>query len=624
MSVRLSKKQEYIVKKTEGALLVTATAGSGKTRVLTERVRYLLDNKKGHYRVMALTFTNKAAEEMQNRLEDIPELKEKTFIGTIHNFCIEVIKNQGNTIGLKDLPHIFESESDRIRILREVLESNTQLKEDFLNTPNKEKYLYNCLDFISKQKRNLSLPEYENDWHVHAKEVILYKAYRNLLMVQDAMDFDDILVFAYRIFTERPRVAELYRKLYKYICIDEAQDLNYAQYEIIKAICGESHRNVLMVGDPNQAIYGFNGSDKKYMCEYFKKDFNAESVELNENYRSSKAVINIANHVNPGNIDLKTVMTTGESEITSLDDEEKEAIWVVEKIKTLLQQKTHPDIEGEIRLDNIAVLARNKYVFKPLEKELEKNPSITFYYKKSNEMSESESELIKMFDLGTRIIINPKDEIHFARIRELAGIKNPPDITYESGYEKLASLRVKIIDPLILEQFEATLNAWKILSENESDFNRALDTIKKYIQKDIKPEDTPQMALILNDIEEWEKLWTKYKKQVSKENRSLKHFRSSIAMGTLQIPHNLNGLTLGTIHSVKGLEYDIVFLIGMTEGTFPDYRAIKSGNDAMKEEKNNAFVAITRAKRLLYITYPLKKFMPWKEYQEQKKSRFLP
>ncbi|MCX6578678.1 MAG: ATP-dependent helicase [Candidatus Aminicenantes bacterium] len=626
MSVKLSPKQEQIVKDTEGALLVIATAGSGKIRVLTERVRYLLENKKGHYKVLALTFTNKAAEEMKNRLADIPNLNEKTFIGTIHSFCLEVVKYQGSTIGLKEMPHIFESEADRVKILREVFESNNHLKQFFLDAPDKQKYLHECLNFISSQKRKLVIPQYDNGWHTQELQFILYQEYQKLLTAQNAVDFDDILVLAHKIFVERPKVAELYRNIYRYICIDEAQDLNYAQYGIIKAMCGDIHRNVLMVGDPNQAIYGFNGSDKKYMCESFKKHFNAEVIRLDENYRSSKAVIRRANRLNPRAIDEKTAKIEGETQVLSFEDEEAEASWIVGKIKSLLQSKNHPDIEGEISLEKMAVLARNKYVFKALENTLEENPSIYYFYKKTNELSKSESDIMKIFDLGTRIIVNPLDEIHFSLICEVIGIDPQQDVPYKKGIEKLECLKQKIKDPLIREQFDVILEAWQILDRDETKFEQALETINAYVQVEFNDEeDVPQKALISSDIEEWKNLWNKYKQQFLPEYRSLKHFRSVIAMGTLQVIKNIRGLTLGTVHSVKGLEYDIVFLMGMTEGTFPDYRAIKSGASAaaLQEEKNNAFVAVTRSKRLLYITYPLKKLMPWGDYQDQKISRFL-
>ncbi|MCI0471747.1 MAG: ATP-dependent helicase [Candidatus Aminicenantes bacterium] len=624
MNVKLSPIQERIVKDTEKALLVIATAGSGKTRVLTERVRYLLENKKGHYKVLALTFTNKAAEEMKNRLADIANLTEQTFIGTIHSFCLEVIKYQGNTIGLKEMPHIFESEADRVNILREVFESNNHLKQSFLDAPDKPKYLYKCLNFISSQKRKLVVPPYDNGWHAKEQEAILYQEYQNLLAAQNAVDFDDILILAHKIFIERPKVAELYRNIYRYICIDEGQDLNYAQYGIIKAICGDIHRNVLMVGEPNQAIFGFNGSDIKYMCESFKNDFNAEVIKLDENYRSSRAVIRMANRLNPGAIDERTAKIEGETLVLPFEDEEQEALWIVEKIKSLLQQKYHHDVEGEISLDKIAVLARNKYVFKSLEKELDKNPGIRYYHKKTNEIFESESDMMKIFDLGTRIIVNPLDEIHFSLMCELIGIEPQQDVPFKKGIEKLEYLKQKINELPIGEQFDVILKAWRILDRDEAKFDQALKIIEDYVQAKFNNEnDAAQKALLSADIEEWKNIWSKYKQQFLPGTRSLRHFRNVIAIGTLQVTKNTAGLTLGTIHSVKGLEYDIVFLMGMTEGTFPDYRAIKIRGSALQEEKNNAFVAFTRSKRLLYITYPLKKLMPWNDYQEQKISRFI-
>jgi len=282
----LSPEQQEITQNTEGAVLLLAGAGSGKTLILTEHVRYLLENEKGHFRVLALTFANKAAEEMESRLAGIKDLKKRAFIGTIHKFCLEVIKSHGNVIGIAKMPHIFESEEVRKKIVEELFESNIKLKvylEEKKSEKEKMDLINRGLNFISQKKRELILPGNEVFHTLHEAQQVLYKEYNDLLSSQDAMDFDDVLILAYRIFIERPEVANLYTRLYKYVCIDEAQDLNFAQYEIIKTMCLGRHNNILMVGDPNQAIYGFNGADKKFMQENFISDFNARVKELKEN-----------------------------------------------------------------------------------------------------------------------------------------------------------------------------------------------------------------------------------------------------------------------------------------------------------------------------------------------------
>jgi len=623
----LSPEQQEITQNTEGAVLLLAGAGSGKTLILTEHVRYLLENEKGHFRVLALTFANKAAEEMESRLAGIKDLKKRAFIGTIHKFCLEVIKSHGNVIGIAKMPHIFESEEVRKKIVEELFESNIKLKvylEEKKSEKEKMDLINRGLNFISQKKRELILPGNEVFHTLHEAQQVLYKEYNDLLNSQNAMDFDDILILAYRIFSERPKVAELYSRLYKYVCIDEAQDLNFAQYEIIKTMCLGRHNNILMVGDPNQAIYGFNGADKKFMQENFISDFNARVKELKENYRSSLAVIKAANRLIPGSIDEENVKTKGDFALQAFETEEAEAKWVVEKIKRLLEEKNIEGIEGDISLKQIAVLARNKYVFKSLEKELEKN-RIDFFYKKVYKPSECESDFVKIFDLGTRILSNPLDRIHFSQICQLLQIREQPAGTFNDGLSELTSLKDKIGDRELKQQYGVLIEAWSILSKEENQYPKALEKLEVYARGLSSEENVSQKALILEDIEELKELWRKFLTQTPTDNRTLQSFKTHVALGITGNTKKQTGLTLGTIHSVKGLEYDIVFLIGMTDGTFPDYRAVKKGARAIDEEKNNAFVAITRSKRLLYITYPKTKFMPWDNDNPsiQKPSRFL-
>ncbi len=623
----LSVKQKKIVEHTEGAVLVLAGAGSGKTRILTEHVRYLLENEKGHFRVLALTFTNKAAEEMESRLAGIKDLKKRAFIGTIHKFCLEVIKSQGNVIGIVKLPHIFESEEIRKKIVEELFESNIKLKvylEKKKSDEEKRDLINRGLNFISQKKRELILPGSEAFYNLLEDQQVLYREYNDLLNSQDAMDFDDILILAYRIFIERPKVAELYSRLYKYVCIDEAQDLNFAQYEMIKTMCLGRHNNILMVGDPNQAIYGFNGADKKFMLEYFANDFNVMVEELKENYRSSLKVIKAANRLIPGSIDDDNVKIGGDFDLIACETEEAEAKWVVEKIQRLLEEKNIDGIEDDISLKQMAVLARNKYVFKSLEKELEKN-HIDFFYKKVYKPSECESDFIKVFDLGTRILSNPLDRIHFSQICELLQTRGQPAGRSNDGLSELISLKDKIGDNELKQQYGVLIEVWSILSKEENRYPDALKKLEAYALGLSSEEYGSQKALILEDIDELKELWRKFLTQTPVDNRTIQSFKTHVALGITGSGKKQTGLTLGTIHSVKGLEYDIVFLIGMTDGTFPDYRAVKKGPQAIDEEKNNAFVAITRSKRLLYITYPKTKFMPWDKDNPsfQKPSRFL-
>lgn len=615
MSIKYSPLQKKIVETTEGPMAVIASAGSGKTRVLTGRIDYVLSTKPGSYKILALTFTNKAADEMKSRLASIPDVAERVFIGTIHSLCLNVIREKGHIIGYDEMPHIFNNENDRMEIVTEVLSRNELLSE-FYNSKSsvdQRKLVYEALDYISTRKRNLEYSEADDKEELQ----LLYDDYSILLSEQNAIDYDDIIVIAFRILSERPRIAELYRKLYKYICVDEAQDLNFAQYEFVKSLCGQEHKNVLMVGDGKQAIFGFNGSDKKYFTEYFIGDFGAEQIILTENYRNSKAVMLIANAVYPGSNDETTAAMPGLAEFYSAENEEDEARYVYHKIEEYTTKlKKHDEIEGKITYDSICIIARNKYIFKEIEALLSRYRK-PYYYKRGSDTVLFETDRLRVFELGLRVVLNPSDRLHVKQIRQILKISlDTSPLTFESLKVKIADLN----DPVLC----SVLNAWKVISENNVNYRNALDIIQESL-RDSSLENEEKLALH-NEIELAKEYWKKYCSSVSKDSVSIQGFLNNIALGMVNLSYmKEKGVTLATVHSVKGLEYDIVFIIGLNEGSFPDYRAIKAGDKTLDEEKNETNVAITRAKRFLHLSYPKTKFMPWDKETPypQKVSRFL-
>lgn len=616
MEVKLSPIQKSIVEDTDGAFLLTAAAGSGKTRVLTERIKYLLNHKKGHYRILALTYTNKAAEEMRERLDYVENLSDKVYIGTLHRFCLEIIKSRGKLIGLDSSWDIFESIEDRQKVLEKVINNNPYLKQVFFeeNNSNQSKKINNILEKIAIRKRQLQFDNYQEDEDFN----LVYEEYNNALLNQNAFDYDDILLYSYRVLVEAPNVAEFYQRLYKYICIDEAQDLTYVQYQIVKLLTISENPNILMVGDPNQAVFGFAGADKKIMTELFVKEFQPKQQELTDNYRSARAILKVANKLKSGYFEIKgNLALEGEFSIESFKNEIEEAEWVIKKIEYLCKNG-HPDIEGKIALDKIAILARNRYVFKHLQKQLEQG-KIVYHYKRTNEQIESESDLMKIFELGLRIILNPINQLHFQKICAILKINKQLDSDLKSGIQKLNSLSELLPNEIDIKyKFEIVSQAWSVLENSNPQFQSALDILKKYANN---LEDDNDKALILEDIKEWENLWIEYELQSIKDRRSLQQFRSYLALGITQNSQKDIGLTLASVHAAKGLEFDIVFLIGMTEGTFPDFRA--KTLKALEEEKNALFVSITRSKRLLYVTYPNVKLMSWGDEKPQQYSRFI-
>lgn len=422
------------------------------------------------------------------------------------------------------------------------------------------------------------------------------------------MDFDDILFFAYRILTENSSVVRMYNSLYRYICIDEAQDLNFAQYQVIKALCGDTFVNIMMVGDANQSIYGFNGSDSDFMTKSFVADFSPIIYKLNENYRSAKRIVEYANRLEHYD-SVTNYVYDGELLARKLPDESTEAKFVANKIEELIQNG-HPDIEGPISTSRIAVIARNKYIFSSLEKELSER-EIPFFFKKNTAGIENESDYMNVFELAIRILINKKDYIHLTQLKKLVG-HSDNIVDNESGLNILKEV-------LTQTNYGSMLSALEVLDNEVLNFNAAL----KCLENTLSSFDDDERYLVSMDIQQWRNHWNKYCMIVPKENRTLTSFRNQISLGKTREAESNNGIALLTAHMSKGLQFDVVFIIGLSEGTFPDYRAVKADGTQLSQEMNNMYVAVTRAKRLCYMTYPEKKRMPWGDIKYQYPSRYI-
>lgn len=606
--MNLSEKQRQIVEFRDGALLVEAGPGSGKTRVLIERIKHLINNSK-RGKVLALTFSNMAADEMKTRLSGDSAFEDnvdRVSVGTIHSFCLDLVQSRGNLIGLDSDIVLFENDDDRKTVLKDSFLDNPELNS-FLSTRNdKQKILQRALQLIAERKKSFILPENCTDNYPFP---LIYSEYNKKLIEQNAMDFDDILFFAYRILVENPRVVQMYNSLFRYICVDESQDLNFAQYQVIKALCGENYKNIMLVGDANQSIYGFNGSSSIYMSNFFADDFKPTKFVLNENYRSAKRIVEFANQLEHYD-SVTNYVYYGELCAYGFDDEESEALYIVDKIEQLIHDG-HPDVEGAITNNRIAIIARNRYVFNRLEQELTKR-NLSFYFKKTISGIENESDLIKVFDLSIRILINHKDYIHLNQLKAMIESVDSRISPNNSGMSiiknTLESTKYSIIIPALEEIDKETLNFGHSLS----------------ILRDLLPLfNDDERYLISMDIAQWESHWKKYCMLVPKENRTLTSFRNLISLGKTAVTDTNTGISLLTAHMSKGLQYDVVFILGLCEGVFPDYRAINAGEDQLAQEKNNMYVAVTRAKRLCYMTYPKKKIMPWGDIKSQNPSRYI-
>lgn len=609
MPRRLSEAQTRIVDHNEGALLVVAGPGSGKTRVLTERVRRLLTRMPGHFKVLALTFTNKAATEMKERLADVAEAKTRAFIGTLHAFCQEMLADRGKPIGVSGQPQLFEHAQDRKQILLEAALADPLLSAELgeaEDVKERDKILDRWLRSISLAKTHPLTGDLSDD--PLGQRVL--DAYDSGLRACGAYDFDDLLLLGYRLLTENPKIADFYRRLYAYICIDEAQDLNEAQYALICALCGTDYNNVMLVGDPKQSIYGFNTSSPKFM-DQFVSDFNAKKVELTENFRSSAAVVSAARSLVPSYMVQAQLPIQGTIQLLVGDNEEHEAALISDTIQRLVHQG-HPDVEDQLTFERCAVLGRTRYQLLAIERIFREN-NIPFY-KRLSARVENESPITEEFLLALRVLCNPKDRLHLQLLLDKWKVKLQGPAAL-NAQEVLSFLERNVSSNDAKDRRRAVLDALQAINK-ASAFNLtpALNCLKG-IGDSLKDVDRRPLY---EDIEVLTSEWDQHLRNGGVKD--LGAFLSSLALGTSRPTGQ--GVALLTVHSSKGLEFDVVVLVGMAEGVFPDYRA-RGNTAALDEERRNAFVAVTRSKRLLYVTYPRTREMPWGEVWACSPSPYL-
>lgn len=571
-----SEEQRAVIESNDDHILVLAGAGCGKTTTLVSFVKENI-GVKGNPKTIVLTFSNKAAEDVKEKLNnEIPDYGSRMFVGTIHEFCHDMIVGYGANIGLDPNTRILDSERDRLRVFRDAVNRTPSVLEMLQGFNDKEidMWIRDAFHKMSIWKRSFGIIEPE------LKTV--YDEYDQALESMGVMDFDDILIRAYRILTERQDIADMYASHYGLICIDEAQDLDMAQYSVIKTLANGTMRT-FMVGDPNQSIYGFSGASPRYMCESYVKDFDVRKYRLRNNYRSSRAVLDAARKIEPRFEPVGHVPLEGEFSIEQYSDQMQEAEGIVSSIRRLLDEG-HRDVQGKVSPEEICVMARNGYLLESVAERLE-SEDIEYTLKVGNTGPEFISDLFRTLWNGMKVLLNPRDALHLEEVNAVLGHTRDAPIDMAvmnkgSGMERCLS------------------DVWGIMMRNESngifDIKSVDDRLEEYIG-------TVCDDYELNrDMGEWRSILERYVRGTTRGRRSISGLLGASSLRKVN-PTASRGVVLSTIHMSKGLEYDAVFIITVNKYVFPDRRA--RTKEQLDEERHDMFVAITRARRICHVSW---------------------
>ncbi len=588
-------------------MLVLAGAGSGKTRVLTYKIAWLIENLKIRPRdILAVTFTNKSASEMRSRIETfVGEPAKQIWVYTFHSFCARVLRQYAELLGYEKNFTIYDASDSKNLIKRLLTEHQINLQLTPKGIAGK----------ISRAKNNLILPEdYPESSDFRAPLIkMVYGYYQEALKTNNAMDFDDLLLNAYKILSQNREVTS--RFSFKYVLVDEYQDTNRIQYELLRLL-SEKHNNLTVVGDEDQSIYGFRGADIGNILR-FEKDFpDAKIVRLEENYRSTKKILQAASCVvshNNYRIGKELWTNNPEGEVLSLLttlNASKEAL----KIVNIIKEYSRP-------LNDFVILYRVNAQSRLIEESLRlsNTPYTIVGGTKFYDRKEIKDTLAYL-----KLIINPKDSVALNRIINFParGISSE---TLEILTNFAKQSRISVYEALErVEEIE--------LSEKRK---KAIKKFFKLIESHRKNTDKPDKLIntILREIGYWDKL--RLENTLEAQSRienleelirgafnypTLKEFMESVSLFTSidEWDNTKNYVTLMTVHNAKGLEFPIVFITGLEEGLFP--HSLSLNNEVEIEEERRLFhVGLTRAKEKIYLSYALDR----KGYGYSSKSRFL-
>ena len=614
----LNPAQREAVEKTEGPVLILAGAGSGKTRVLTTRIGHLIEDKGVQpANILAITFTNKAANEMRERVEETLESDASDmWISTFHSCCVRILRKDINRIGYNRSFVIYDS-ADQVTLVKDCLKE--------LNLNDKEFEPKMIISTISGAKDKLYDPKQFKAMHMNdnrmSKIADVYALYQDRLKRNSALDFDDLIFKTVELLKSDKEVLDYYRNRFKYIMVDEYQDTSKAQYELIKILAKE-HQNICVVGDDDQSIYGWRGADIRNILEFEKDYDDVHVVKLEQNYRSTQIILDAANTVISNNIERKRKRLWSEKKdgelikIQVAQDEIEESDFVADMIAKISREQNRS-------YKDFAVLYRANAQSRSVEDALNRSQIPYNIYGGTKFYERKE---IKDLIAYLRVIQNPQDDISIKRIinvpRRGIGLRTIEKI------EDRASLKQESIYSVLIDietNSEISTKARNSISEFVDNVIGTLRTMRevypvsKLIEKVIESIDYYGYIdeLYKGDKEEAEERKDNVKEFISvamefeqnSEEKDLETFLTGVALTSESSEEEeIDKVSLMTIHTSKGLEFPVVFIVGMEDGLFPIARAVRSMSDSeIEEERRLCYVGITRAKEILYLTLTQKR-----------------
>lgn len=669
----LNPQQSKAVQYTGPALLIGAGAGSGKTRVLTRRIAWILANRKAWpSQILAITFTNKAAAEMRERLASlIGNSANSMWVSTFHSACVKILRAHGDSIGLKSGFSIYDS-SDCERLVKIIAsELNIDIKKftpklllskisDFKN--NLVTWQENLKNYAPDYKPGASVSgasSFNAAGNADALYAAVYAEYQNRLSVSNAVDFDDLIMLTVKLLRQNPQVSAYYKRKFRYILVDEYQDTNHAQYVLIRELAGVDdystdstvssvspdstqlpQSSITVVGDSDQSIYAFRGADIRNIQD-FEQDFpSATTIMLEQNYRSTQTILDAANAVISNNANRKpkklwTSLGKGSPIVGYVaDNAQGEASWVAQEIARLAG-------EDGVNYSDIAIMYRANSQSRSLEDVLIKSglPYQLVGGTKFYERREVKDALAYL-----QSIANPDDDVNMRRILNVPkrglGARAESQITSYAKENSISFWSALSQIDKIAEQIgisSRTFNALKsfrdlmtslidFMKANDSKPSKVVENVlnESGLLQDLRESKDPQDEFRVDNLSQLQSVAAEYEQNTPDANVAGFLETTALVADSDQLPdqgEDTGKVTLMTLHTAKGLEYPVVFLTGMEQGTFPHSRCVDNQKE-LCEERRLAYVGITRAKKILYVTWAAERSQ-WGKSAEMIQSQFL-